>query len=84
MRTDHGTDTEAMKTEPIIEVHQPNNEHRRTPVKDTGTEAAAEENGSYESQTRRIDNGSVVRNKRLGGRSPKLIRRFGNLLIIDN
>ena len=70
-----------MKTEPTNDVNEPNSEHVRTPTKDTEIEAVAEENGIDESHARRIDNGSVVRNKRLGGRSPKLIRRFGKLLI---
>ena len=72
-----------MKTQPTKEVvKQPINEHIRTPVEDIEIEAVAEENGSDESQTRRIDNGNVVRNKRLGGKSPKLIRRFGKILKI--
>ena len=73
-----------MTTETTNKVKQPNNEHIRIPVEDIEIESVAEENGSDESHTQRIDNGGVVRNKRLGGKSPKLIRRFGKLLIIDN
>ena len=71
-----------MKTEPINEVKQPNNEQERNPAKYIEVEASSEENGSDESPTRRIDNGNVVRNKRLGGKSPKPIRRFGKILKI--
>ena len=71
-----------MKTELTNEVQQPNDENIRIPAKGIKIEAVSEENGIDESHARRIDNGSVVRNKRLGGRSPKLIRRFGKLLII--
>ena len=71
-----------MKTETTNEVKQPNNEHIRTPVEDIEIDSVSEENGIDESHARRIDNGSVVRNKRLGGRSPKLIRRFGKILNI--
>ena len=48
--------------------------------KDVGNdiEAVAEENGNTgEHPAKRIDNGMVVRSKKLGGRSSKVIKRFG-------
>ena len=72
-----------MKTESFEGVKEPNKEQEENvlnPAKDIEIETVAEENGINGLHTRRIDNGMVVRNKKLGGRSSTVIQRFGKLL----
>ena len=84
----HTTDTDTMKTESIGGVNDPKREQEQkedagNPTTDVEIDTVAEENGSVEPQTRsRIDNGMIVRNRKFGGKSPKVIRRFGKLLQI--
>ena len=70
-------DTEEMQTEPIKEKPEPSPAQsvEETSLADDIDIVAAENGGVH--KMKRIDNGMVVRNKKIGDRSPKFIRSFG-------